>query len=168
MRDVQRAVMARRGEALEAAAVDALRPGLVLGHLGPLGALGALEDEGDRTSPGSLGGVISVGGLSRLSNDELPTVLALVRASLAPGGRLWFVDHGGCTHGVWGFVASRIGHRTFAEGLHPERSLPECIRHAGFIITDIERFAMPTRNRLLRPWVQGVAVVASRTTGSSS
>lgn len=163
--------MARRGEALEATAVGALRPGLVVRHLGPLGALvalGALEDEDDATSPGSLGGVISVGGLSRLSNDDLPRVLATVRTSLAPGGRLWFVDHGGCTHGFWGFAAARIGHRSSPDGFHPERSLPECIRGAGFIITDIERFAMPTRNPMLRPWVQGVAVAASRTNGASS
>ena len=157
--------MARRGEALEATATDALPPGLVVRHLGHLGAL---EDEDDATSPGSLGGVISVGGLSRLSNDDLPRVLARVRTWLAPGGRLWFVDHGGCTHGLWGFAASRIGHRISTDGFHPERSLPECIRGSGFIITDIERFAMPTRNPLLRPWVQGVAVATSRTNGASS
>ncbi len=142
-----RAELRARGESLEAAAKEVVAPGLEIRSL-------AEVMEGAGPSPGSLGGVLSIGELGAISNDELSAVLARVRTSLAPGARFWFVDP--------------AGHALGLPGMHSRRSLSEGIRHAGFLITDIERFAMPTRNPLLRSWIQGVAVVGSRTTGSSS
>ncbi len=161
MRYAERAVIGKRGEDIRRQALEGSSGSLVVMTLSDL------KDKVQSASAVSADALISVGELSKLSDEELPKVLGMARSSLASGGKLWFVDHAGCTHGLMGFVASHVGGEFLTEGFYPGRSLPESIRQAGFIITDIERFTVPTKNPILRPWVQGVAIVQSRT-GSPS
>lgn len=161
MRDAERAVIGKRGEDIRRQALE--------GASGPLAVmtLGDLKDKLTNTSDVSADVLTSVGELGKLSDEELSKVLGMARSSLVSGGKLWFVDHAGCTRGLLGFVASHVNGEFLTGGFYPGRSLPESIRQAGFIITDIERFTVPTRNPILRPWVQGVAIVESRS-GSRS
>lgn len=158
MGDVQRAVMTKRGDALRSKALEGQPTTFILE------TINLIMKRGDDSVTGTVGSVISVGELSVLDNDDLSEALAKVRVALVPNGKFWFVDYGGCTRGFGGIVASHLRSGTLTGGFYLGRSLPERIRQAGFIITDIERFDMPTKNPILRPWVQGVAIVESRST----
>ena len=57
--------------------------------------------------------------------------------------------------GVLGFAqrwSSGAVHST--TGWHTDRDVPVALRRAGLVLTDIERFSMPTRLPVLRPFVR--------------
>lgn len=90
--------------------------------------------------------------------DDLEGALARILDGLPPGGRLVFVEHVGRPgplgrlQAAWGDVAARLPH-----GCHVGRDVPAAVRRAGFEITDLERFTMPTPVLVLRSWVSGTA-----------
>ena len=88
--------------------------------------------------------------------DDLDAATRRLRDRVPAGGRLVFLEHVGGTFGT----VRRLAGRAFAHtpgGCHAGRDVPAALRRAGFRITDIERFTMPTTVPILRPWVQGVA-----------
>lgn len=101
-----------------------------------------------------------VGELCRV--EDLDGELARLRLDLAPGARVVFVEHvgrpgvlGRLQH-AWGELASRL-----PWGCHVGRDVVAAFRRAGFLVTDLERFTMPTPVPVLRSWVSGVARVPS-------
>jgi hypothetical protein len=109
-------------------------------------------------APGG-GTVVLVGELCHAG--DLGAELARLRDELGPDGRLVFVEHVGrpgplgALQASWGDVAAR-----FPWGCHTGRDIPAALRRAGFFISDLERFTMPTPVPVLRSWVSGVAIVA--------
>ena len=101
---------------------------------------------------------VFVGELCRV--DDLDAELAELRASLPTGARVVFVEHVG-RPGVLGRVQHAWG--AFAAklpwGCHVGRDVVAAFRRAGFDVTDLERFTMPTPVPVLRSWVSGVAKV---------
>ena len=95
--------------------------------------------------------------------DDVGRALAAVRRVLAPGGRLHVLEHiarvgmAGRLHVLANAVWSRL-----PGGCHVDRDVPAALRRAGFVVTDLERFTMPTTTAVLRPWIQGTAVVRTR------
>ena len=90
------------------------------------------------------------------AEDDLDAAVRRLRDEVPTGGRLVFLEHTGGTFGT----VRRIAGRAFAHtpgGCHAGRDIPAALRRAGFRITDIERFTMPTTVPILRPWVHGVA-----------
>jgi hypothetical protein len=61
-----------------------------------------------------------------------------------------------CSDRITGPRSGRVWAR-LAAGCHPHRDIPGAIRSVGFSITDLERFAMPRSNPLVRTAAQGVA-----------
>ena len=133
--------------------------------MGPLAAR-ALDQRIDRLP--AAGTWTTLGGVAPGSVDQLVSVASLcgaadadrhaadLRAALAPGGRLLFLEHGG--HGL----AHRLSDRAYAAspfGCHVDVDVTGTLRRAGFLVTDLERCSMPSLNPLLRPWATGVAVV---------
>lgn len=90
---------------------------------------------------------------------DLDAALLRLHEHLPPGGRLVFVEHVGRPGALgrmeraWGGVA-----RWFPWSCHVGRDIPAAVRRAGFLITDLERFTMPTPVLVLRSWVRGTAV----------
>lgn len=101
--------------------------------------------------------VVVVGGLCH--EPDLDAALARIHAELPAGGRLVFVEHVGRPGSLgrleraWGGVARR-----FPWSCQVGRDIPAAVRRAGFLITDLERFTMPTPVLVLRSWVRGTAV----------
>ena len=101
--------------------------------------------------------VVLVGDLC--AEDDLGAALDRIHERLPVRGRLVFVEHvgppglRGRLEAAWGDAVAR-----FPWGCHIGRDVPGAIRRAGFQLTDLERFTMPTPNPLLRRWVSGVAV----------
>ena len=101
--------------------------------------------------------VVLVGTLCH--EDDLDGAVADIRDQLPDGGRVVFVEHVGRPGFVgrmqraWGDSVAR-----FPWGCHVGRDIPAAFRRAGFLITDLERFTMPTPNPVLRTWVSGVAM----------
>jgi predicted methyltransferase len=89
---------------------------------------------------------------------DLDAALARILEALPPGGRLVFVEHVGrpgllgTLQEAWGGVAAKL-----PGGCHVGRDVPAAVRRAGFEITDLERFTMPTPVPVLRSWVSGTA-----------
>jgi SAM-dependent methyltransferase len=137
------AAMRRR---LAAAAASAPMPVEVIGD--------GIDDAS--LAPGSFDTVVST--LALCTVASVPDALAAMRAALAPHGRLLFLEHVAApgARGRLQEVATPVWAR-LAAGCHPHRDIPRAIRSAGFSITDLERFAMPRTNPLIRPAVQGVA-----------
>ena len=90
---------------------------------------------------------------------DLDAALTSVRDRLPEGGRLVFVEHVG-RPGLLGRIERAWGDTVahFPWSCHVGRDIPAALRRAGFMITDLERFTMPTPNPVLRSWVSGVAV----------
>ena len=108
----------------------------------------------DGVEPGSVDELVSVGSLCGAADADRQA--AALRAALAPGGRLRFLEHGG--HGL----VHRLGDVAYAAapfGCHVDIDVTGTLRRAGFFITDLERCSMPSLNPLLRPWATGIAVV---------
>ena len=101
--------------------------------------------------------VVSVGRLCH--EPDLAAALERVHRDLPAGGRLVFVEHIG-RPGVLGRVQTAYGDAVarFPWGCRVGRDIPAAVRRAGFLVTDLERFNMPTPNPLLRSWVSGIAV----------
>jgi hypothetical protein len=100
--------------------------------------------------------VVLVGDLCRV--DDLDAELARLREGLAAGGRVLFVEHVG-RPGPLGRLQTAWGDATagFPWGCHTGRDVPAAFRRAGFRVSDLERFTMPTLVPALRSWVSGVA-----------
>ena len=104
--------------------------------------------------PGTVHQLVSVASLCGAADADRHA--ADLRAALAPGGRLLFVEHGG--HGL----AHRFGGRAYAAspfGCRVDIDITGTLRRAGFLVTDLERCSMPSINPLLRHWADGIAVV---------
>jgi hypothetical protein len=100
---------------------------------------------------------VSVGELC--GADDLDAAVAALAGALAPGERLAFLEHIGRV-GVAGRVQALAGPlwSRLGGGCHVDRDVPAALRRGGFLVTDLERFTMPTSVAVLRPWVQGTAV----------
>ena len=106
----------------------------------------------------SAGTVVSVASLC--AAPDLDAALARLREQLGPGGHLAFLEHVGRA-GRLGRVERRWGEAVakLPWACHLGRDVPAALRRAGFFVTDLERFTMPTPVPLLRSWVSGNAVV---------
>lgn len=107
--------------------------------------------------PGADGATVVTAG-ELCGEEDLDGALARILDALPPGGRFVFVEHVG-RPGVlgrlqeaWGEVAAKL-----PGGCHVGRDVPAAVRRAGFEITDLERFTMPTPVPVLRSWVSGTA-----------
>jgi len=108
----------------------------------------------DDVEPGSVDQLVAVASMC-CADDADPHAEAL-RAALAPGGRLLFLEHGARD------LPHRVGGVAYAAtpfGCRVDIDVTGTLRRAGFLITDLERCSMPSLNPLLRPWASGVAVV---------
>jgi hypothetical protein len=140
--------------------------------MGPIAAR-ALDERIDRlpaagtwqalagVEPGTVDQLVAVASLcgARDADDHA----AGLRAALAPGGRLLFLEHGG--HGL----VHRMSDRAYSAspfGCHVDVDVTGTLRRAGFLVTDLERCSMPSINPLLRPWAAGVAVVRGTKAGA--
>jgi hypothetical protein len=101
--------------------------------------------------------VVLVGDLCH--EDDLGAAIARIKDDLADGGRVVFVEHVG-RPGLRGKMQRAYGDAVarFPWGCHVGRDIPAAFRRGGFLITDLERFTMPTPNPLLRSWVSGIAI----------
>jgi hypothetical protein len=71
--------------------------------------------------------------------------------------------------GARGWLADRLARLVRARYLvRPDLPVPALVRDAGFVISSIERFTMPTRVLPLRPFVQIVARTGPGRAGGSS
>lgn len=123
--------------------------------LGPLGRaeLRRRRDALERSAPAA----VSVGQLC--SPDDLDAAVSDLADAVPVGERLAFVEHVGRV-GLAGraqALADPLWSR-FGGGCHVDRDVPAALRRGGFLVTDLERFTMPTAIAVLRPWVQGTAV----------
>jgi SAM-dependent methyltransferase len=119
----------------------------------PADALGGEPDASIET-------VVAVGAFC--ASADLDLTVTTVRRVLAPGGRLVFLEHVGRV-GVLGMLhrASDAAWASLPQGCHVDHDLPAALRRGGFLVSDLERCTMPSVVPLLRPWVQGVALVRS-------
>lgn len=134
----------------------ALREGLRLrvdGSVGP-----TLELTGPPAAPlpdGPPGGyarILTAGWLA--AAPDLDAAVAALVARLAPDGRI------DCVEPTLATGALRRAQRLSAPavhaatGWHVDRDVPAALRRGGLVITDLERFAMPTRVPVLRPFTR--------------
>lgn len=91
----------------------------------------------------------------------VPDPLAALEALgvlLAPEGSLVFLEHVPVSGlSVAARRATRPVFRAISPGCHQSRDIPAIIREAGFTITDLERFTVPTLALPLRSCAAGVA-----------
>lgn len=124
-------------------------------HESALGALGRAELRRRRAA--LTGHATSVAELC--GADDLDAAVAELAASLDAGQRLAFLEHvgrvgaAGRAQALADVLWSRL-----EGGCHVDRDVPAALRRGGFVVTDLERFTMPTPLAVLRPWVQGTAV----------
>lgn len=91
--------------------------------------------------------------------DDVDAAVTALRDAVGPDGRVVFLEHVGRrglarhTQAVAGAVLARL-----PGGCRTDRDVPAALRRGGFVVTDLERFSMPTPVLALRPWVRGVAV----------
>ena len=91
--------------------------------------------------------------------NDLSSAVAQLRAELQPGDRLVFVEHigqpglRGRLEQAWGDAVAR-----FPWGCHVGRDIVAALRRGGFVVTELDRFTVPTVVPVLRSWVRGVAV----------
>jgi len=109
--------------------------------------------------PGSAEQIVTVGALC--AAGDVDAQAQALRRALTPGGRLLFLEHVGRT-GVLGLLhrGSDPLYAAAPMGCHVDRDVPAVLRRAGLLITDLERCTMPSAIPLLRPWVQGTAIVS--------
>jgi SAM-dependent methyltransferase len=119
-------------------------------------ALAAAVDAADGApGDGRFDVVVSVAAL--VAVPDLPGVLRGVARLLAPTGRFLFVEPN-ARPGWTGVVASSTGAPLRPlRGQHLGRDVPAALRAGGFVITDMERFTMPTMLWPLRSFVDGLA-----------
>jgi len=99
--------------------------------------------------------IVTVLGFPRYA--DLPSTAAWLGRHLTDTGRLRFVEPVGMPglRGAIGGVSSPF--IPALAGLHLDRDVPSALRASGLVITDNERFRMPTLLWSLRNWVDGVA-----------
>lgn len=118
-------------------------------------AAGGPVDEATAPELGSYDTIVSVAGLVRF--PDLAGALRGIERLLAPGGVLFLtepVDRPGAVGLVVGSIGSLLPP---ARGAHLSRDVPAAARAAGFLMTDLERFTMPTTVWPLRRFVQARA-----------
>jgi SAM-dependent methyltransferase len=99
--------------------------------------------------------VLSVAALVAVA--DLPLALRGVERVLDPDGRFLFVEP--VTHPGWAGVLAASAGSVLApvRRQHFGRDVPLAVRRSGLIITDLERFTMPTAVWPLRSFVDGCA-----------
>jgi SAM-dependent methyltransferase len=147
---------AASGHVLDLALVDARAA--VHGQLGRGEAFGAdVVPSAAGTPAGDREYDLVISTVSFVFFADLVGALRVVRRRLAPTGELWFVEP---THhpGMWATVIASMwaGHPA-VQGWHVERDVPAAVRAAGFVLTALKRFDVPTTVWPLRRFVQGVA-----------
>ena len=117
----------------------------------PLDALGGEPD-------GSIDELVVTGALC--ATTDLDGAVAVLRRVLAVEGRLLFLEHVG-RPGAMGRVLRFADPlwSSLPQGCHVGHDVPAALRRGGFLISDLERCTMPSAVPLLRPWVQGIALV---------
>jgi SAM-dependent methyltransferase len=120
------------------------------GLRGPNAEAGA---EPDPSGPAAV--VLSVAALVAVA--DLPLALRGVERVLDPDGRFLFVEP--VTHPGWAGVLAASAGSVLApvRTQHLGRDVPLAVRRSGLIITDLERFTMPTAVWPLRSFVDGCA-----------
>lgn len=115
-------------------------------------SVSSLDAEADST----LGSLVTVGAFC--AEGDLDRAVAIAHRVLEPNGRLVFLEHVG-RPGVVGTVQRLVDPlwSSVPAGCHVDHDLPAALRRGGFLVSDLERFTMPSAVPLLRPWVQGVA-----------
>lgn len=90
--------------------------------------------------------------------DDLDGAVEALRAAVGDGGRVVFLEHVGRA-GVAGRVQAATGAvlKRLPGGCRTDNDVPGALRRGGFVVTDLERFSMPTPFVALRPWVRGIA-----------
>jgi hypothetical protein len=100
-----------------------------------------------------------VSALALPSYADLPHAIETIRSHLGAVGHLLYLEPVGVP-GMIGMVASLTSPLVGATaGLHLDRDVPSALRSCGLVITDNERFTMPTAVWSLRHWVDGRARV---------
>lgn len=106
----------------------------------------------DPATPRDFDAVVSVAGLSRIA--DLSAAVAAVSELVTPDA-VWLACEPGYRPGLLAMAAASAGVLLPpARGVHLARDLPATLRHHGLVVTDIERFTMPTLLWPLRPFVQ--------------
>jgi hypothetical protein len=125
-------------------------PNAEAGLRGPDAEAGA---EADPAGPAAV--VLSVAALVAVA--DLPLALRGVERVLDPDGRFLFVEP--VTHPGWAGVLAASAGSVLApvRTQHLGRDVPLAVRRSGLIITDLERFTMPTVVWPLRSFVDGCA-----------
>ena len=111
--------------------------------------------------------IVSTFALCRV--PDLDATLAGVRRLLAADGRLLFLEH--VPPPGWRRRARRAtvtGWSRLAGGCHFDRDIPNEVRRAGLLVTDLERFTMPTAVWPLRTCVEGAARPSRRVAGGAA
>lgn len=90
--------------------------------------------------------------------DDVDDAVEALRTAVGDGGRVVFLEHVGRA-GIAGRVQAAAGAvlERLPGGCRSDNDVPGALRRGGFVVTDLERFSMPTPNALLRPWVRGIA-----------
>ena len=90
--------------------------------------------------------------------DDLDGTIADLRSAVGDRGRIVFLEHVGRV-GVAGRVQAAAGAvlARLPGGCRTDNDVPGALRRGGFVVTDLERFSMPTPFVALRPWVRGIA-----------
>lgn len=102
--------------------------------------------------PGGYARILTAGWLA--ASADVDEAVASLAAGLGPDG--WF----DCVEPTLATGSRRRAQRLaspavrVATGWHVDRDVPAALRRGGLVITDLERFAMPTRIPVLRPFVR--------------
>jgi len=122
--------------------------------------LGAIDQDpafdGDTEALGAYDAVVSVAALVEFA--DLPLAIRGIDRVLHPAGALFFIEPV-ARPGWTGLASATLGSLLGAvRDQHLGRDVPLAIRASPFIITDIERFTMPSPLWPLRPFVHGRAM----------
>ena len=113
----------------------------------------------DGRNEGGFDAVVSTAGFARFA--DLSAAINAVDALVRPDA-VWLACEPGYRPGLAAMLVASLGVLLPpARGVHLARDLPATMRAHGLIVTDIERFTMPTLLWPLRPFVQLRAVRAS-------
>jgi SAM-dependent methyltransferase len=121
---------------------------------GPWRGLADLAAEPDA----SIDTLVSVGAFC--ADRSVDAAVAAARRVLAPGGRLVFLEHVGRPGGFG--LLQRLSDPLWSSlptGCHVDHDLVAALRRGGFVVVDLERCTVPSVVPILRPWVQGVAML---------